>query len=97
MAEGRIIDKRWLTRDVLHTLFMADSSLTLGAAIVSDPVLRHGEPILAGTATPVRAIAELWNQGMAPEEVPCICPTSASNRSSPPCTIILAIGKKSTA
>jgi uncharacterized protein (DUF433 family) len=28
------------------------------------------EPILAGTATPVRAIAELWNLGMAPEEIP---------------------------
>lgn len=53
---------------------MADTPLTPGAEIVSDPALRHGEPILAGTATPVRAVAELWNQGMAPEEVPLHLP-----------------------
>jgi len=38
--------------------------------IITDPNIRHGEPLLANTATPVRAIAELWNQGMAPEEIP---------------------------
>lgn len=42
----------------------------MAAEIVSDPAIRHGEPILAGTATPVRAVAELWNQGMAPEAIP---------------------------
>jgi uncharacterized protein (DUF433 family) len=42
--------------------------------IVSDPNLRAGEPVLAGTATPVRAIAELWNQGMSPEEIPLHLP-----------------------
>ena len=36
--------------------------------------MRHGEPILAGTATPVRAVAELWNQGVAPEEIPVRLP-----------------------
>src|SRR5688572_13923989 len=46
------------------------SSTPLDSQIVSDPNLRHGEPILVGTATPVRAIAELWNQGMAPEAIP---------------------------
>lgn len=30
--------------------------------------------MIAGSATPVRAIAELWNQGMAPEEVPLHLP-----------------------
>ena len=49
---------------------MPVTPLTLDSEIVSDPNIRHGEPILAGTATPVRAIAELWNQGMTPEEVP---------------------------
>jgi len=42
--------------------------------IVSDPEVRQGEPVLAGTTTSVRAIAELWNQGMAPEEIPLHLP-----------------------
>jgi uncharacterized protein (DUF433 family) len=53
---------------------MAVTPLTTDAEIVSDPNLRHGEPILAGTATPVRAVAELWNQGMSPEEIPLHLP-----------------------
>jgi uncharacterized protein (DUF433 family) len=53
---------------------MANTPLTPDAEIVSDPALRHGEPIIAGTATPVRAVAELWNQGMTPEEVPLHLP-----------------------
>jgi len=44
------------------------------AEVTSDPRLRRGEPIVAGTATSVRAIAELWNQGMAPEEIPLRLP-----------------------
>lgn len=42
----------------------------MAAEVVSDPTIRHGEPTLAGTATPVRAVSELWNQGMPPEEIP---------------------------
>ena len=53
---------------------MANTPLTPDAEIVSDPALRHGEPILACTATPVRAVAESWNLGMAPEEVPLRMP-----------------------
>lgn len=53
---------------------MAVTPLTSYAEIVSDPNLRHGEPIVAGTATPVRAVAELWNLGMSPEEVPLHLP-----------------------
>ena len=53
---------------------MPATPLTLDAEIVSDPKLRHGEPVIAGTATPVRAIAELWNQGMSPEEIPIHLP-----------------------
>lgn len=53
---------------------MSATPLTADAAIVSDPALRQGEPVLAGTATPVRAVAELWNQGMSPEEVPLHLP-----------------------
>ncbi len=39
------------------------------ADIVSDPNVRHGEPVIANTATPVRAIAELSNEGLVPEEI----------------------------
>ena len=53
---------------------MANGPVPLDAAIVSDPAVRQGEPIVAGTTTPVRAIAELWNQGMAPEEIPLHLP-----------------------
>jgi uncharacterized protein (DUF433 family) len=55
-------------------LLMPDLPVALDAAIVSDPTLRDGEPILAGTATPVRAVAELWNQGLAAEEIPLRLP-----------------------
>jgi uncharacterized protein (DUF433 family) len=44
------------------------------AGIISDPRLRHGEPVVAGTATPVRAVAELWNQGLPAEEIPIRLP-----------------------
>jgi uncharacterized protein (DUF433 family) len=40
------------------------------AYIVTDDHILSGEPIIAGTRTPVRAIVELWRQGMAPEEIP---------------------------
>jgi uncharacterized protein (DUF433 family) len=53
---------------------MSSGPWSLDAEIISDPALRHGEPVVAGTATPVRAIAELWNQGMAPEEIPLHLP-----------------------
>jgi uncharacterized protein (DUF433 family) len=53
---------------------MPTTPITLDAEIVSDPRLRHGEPTIAGTATPVRAIAELWNQGLPPEEIPLRLP-----------------------
>ena len=53
---------------------MADSTFALDAEVVADPAIHHGEPVVAGTATPVRAIAELWNQGMTPEEIPLHLP-----------------------
>ena len=50
------------------------SATALDAEIVSDPAVRHGEPVISGTTTPVRAVAELWNQGLAPEEIPLRLP-----------------------
>lgn len=42
--------------------------------IVTDTRIHGGEPVIVGTSTPVRAIAELWNQGMPAEEVPIHLP-----------------------
>ena len=37
--------------------------------IASDDAILHGQPIIAGTRTPVRAIAEMWRMGVPPEEI----------------------------
>lgn len=42
--------------------------------IVTDDQILSGEPIIKGTRTPVRAIVELWRQGIAPEEIPAQLP-----------------------
>ncbi len=42
--------------------------------IVTDPDILSGEPIIEGTRTPVRAIVELWRQGLLAEEVPLHLP-----------------------
>ena len=38
--------------------------------IVTDDRILNSEPIIVGTRTPVRAIVELWRQGIAPEMIP---------------------------
>jgi uncharacterized protein (DUF433 family) len=38
--------------------------------VVTDDDILGGEPILADTRTPVRAVVELWRQGTSPEEIP---------------------------
>jgi uncharacterized protein (DUF433 family) len=42
--------------------------------IVTDDQTLSGEPIVIGTRTPVRAIVEMWRQGLAPEAVPIRLP-----------------------
>ncbi len=42
--------------------------------ITSDERILQGEPIIVGTRTPVRAIVEIWRQGIAPEEIPLHLP-----------------------
>ena len=37
--------------------------------VVTDERILGGEPIVKGTRTPVRAVVELWRQGVAPEEI----------------------------
>jgi uncharacterized protein (DUF433 family) len=53
---------------------MQSAAPALSSEIVSDPRLHSGEPVIAGTATTVRAIAEMWTLGMAPEEIPVHLP-----------------------
>jgi uncharacterized protein (DUF433 family) len=38
--------------------------------IVTNPRILSGEPIIEGTRTPVRAIVEIWRQGVLPEAIP---------------------------
>jgi uncharacterized protein (DUF433 family) len=40
------------------------------AYIVRDKDILGGEPIIKGTRTPVRAVAEIWRLGTMPEEIP---------------------------
>jgi uncharacterized protein (DUF433 family) len=42
--------------------------------ITTDPAILGGEPIVVGTRTPVRAVVELWRQGLAPETIPTRLP-----------------------
>jgi uncharacterized protein (DUF433 family) len=43
--------------------------VTAHRSITRDPAILSGEPIIAGTRTPVRAIVELWRMGTPPEEI----------------------------
>lgn len=42
--------------------------------IVTNELILSGEPIIKGTRTPVRAIVELWRQGVLPEFIPSQLP-----------------------
>ena len=42
--------------------------------VVTDQEILGGEPIVKGTRTPVRAIVELWRQGITPETIPSQLP-----------------------
>jgi uncharacterized protein (DUF433 family) len=48
---------------------MTIEATTLDELIVRDPQLRDGRPVIAGTATSVRAIAIMYKQGLTPEEI----------------------------
>jgi uncharacterized protein (DUF433 family) len=41
----------------------------LSRYIITTPELLNGEPVIIQTKTPVRAIVELWRQGVNPEEI----------------------------
>lgn len=42
--------------------------------ITRDDDILGGEPIIAGTRTPVRAVVENWRMGLSPEEIPSHLP-----------------------
>lgn len=42
--------------------------------IITDSQILHGEPVIRGTRTPVRAIVEIWRMGIIPEEIPSCLP-----------------------
>jgi uncharacterized protein (DUF433 family) len=42
--------------------------------VVTNDQILSGEAIIEGTRTPVRAIVELWRQGLAPEAIPSRLP-----------------------
>jgi uncharacterized protein (DUF433 family) len=44
--------------------------LTAHRYVVTDDAILGGEPVIAGTRTPVRAIIELYRQGLTPESIP---------------------------
>jgi uncharacterized protein (DUF433 family) len=48
---------------------MRSSTITQYTYITSDPQILHGSPIIAGTRTPVRAIAESYTMGMSIEAI----------------------------
>lgn len=43
---------------------------TLHRYVMTDATILSGEPIITNTRTPVRAIVELWRQGLSPEVIP---------------------------
>lgn len=49
-------------------------TVTKNRYIVYDDNILSGEPIITGTRTPVRAIAETWRQGVPPEQIPTLMP-----------------------
>ena len=46
------------------------TTVTQHRYIVSDEEILGGEPIIRGTRTPVRAVAETWRLGVAVEAIP---------------------------
>jgi uncharacterized protein (DUF433 family) len=49
-------------------------TLTQHRYVVRDAAILSGEPIIAGTRTPVRAIVELYRLGVSPEQIPANLP-----------------------
>ncbi len=46
------------------------TQITAHRYVVTDSSILNGEPIIAGTRTPIRAIVEMYRQGLMPEIIP---------------------------
>jgi uncharacterized protein (DUF433 family) len=46
------------------------SKAPVTSIIIRDEYILGSEPIIKGTRTPVRAVAEIWRMGTMPEEIP---------------------------
>jgi len=53
---------------------MAMSTESIHPYVIRDESVLGGEPVIRGTKTPVRAVVELWRQGIHPEEIPTHLP-----------------------
>ena len=60
---------RLLLHAILAIIVFMSSINTRHPYVVCVENVLHGAPIVAGTRTPVRAIAELWKFGVTPEEI----------------------------
>jgi len=67
-------DRDQLARKLIRSAFggasASDENMTDHPSIVRNPHILGEEPIIAGTRTPVRAIVELWREGLPPEAIP---------------------------
>lgn len=54
---------------VIMAQFMNSPQINLDTLIITDPKLRSGRPVIAGTGTSVRRVAALYNQGNSAEEI----------------------------
>lgn len=50
----------------MDTVAIAETSTRY---VTRDPLILHGEPIVAGTSIPVRTIVEMWRMSMSVEEI----------------------------
>ena len=46
------------------------SHATAHRYVITDDRILSGEPIIKDTQTPIRAIVEIWRQGVPPEQIP---------------------------
>ena len=50
------------------------SHATAHCYVITDDRILSGEPIIKDTRTPIRAIVEIWRQGVPPEQIPSQLP-----------------------
>jgi hypothetical protein len=77
---GPASDQRTLSCCQTISYFLPMAVATEHVYIVTDPEILGGEPIIKDTRTPVRAVVETWQMGVAAGKSPRIFPTSTCHR-----------------